>query len=56
MLRAAPKPSVISLRKAKACAELYRHFIPEWPALAESFERDAARIEKALKERNEHRC
>jgi hypothetical protein len=49
MLRAAPKPSVISLRKALACAEMYRYFVPGWPALAESFERDAKRIAEALK-------
>lgn len=33
-------------RRARERAEMYRHFIPGWPALAESFEREAERLEK----------
>lgn len=40
-----------SLRKLERRAELYRHFFPEWPALAQSFEREAERIAAALKDK-----
>ncbi len=29
-------------------ADLYAHLIPEWPALSQSFQRDADRLEKAI--------
>lgn len=47
------KPNVNreTLRKLQHRAELYRQFIPGWPALAESFEREAARIAAALKDK-----
>lgn len=39
----------MNMRLAQRRAEDYRRFIPEWPALWQSFARDAARIEAALK-------
>lgn len=44
------KPTPQAARQARERAEMYRHFIPQWPALAESFEREAAQIEAAAKE------
>jgi hypothetical protein len=43
------KISIHTQRKAEDRAALYRHLLPEWPALADSFARDAARIAAALK-------
>jgi hypothetical protein len=43
--------SLASLNKVECRAELYRRFLPTWPALAEAFEREAARIAAALKDK-----
>lgn len=40
------KGMVAGARRARDRAELYRHFIPEWPALWQSFEREAERLEQ----------
>ena len=38
-----------TLRIAQRRASDYKRFLPEWPALWQSFQRDAERIEAALK-------
>lgn len=38
-----------AMRSAEYRAEMYRRFIPDWPALAEAFEREAKRLAAALK-------
>lgn len=40
-----------AVRMLRQRAEMYRHFLPEWPALAESFEREAAALAEKLKGR-----
>ena len=37
-----------AMRSAEYRAEMYRRFIPGWPALAETFEREAKRLAAAL--------
>lgn len=38
-----------TLRIAQRRADEYRRFIPEWPALWQSFQRDAEQIKAAMK-------
>lgn len=38
-----------ALTAAQRRAELYKRFLPEWPALAESFAREAKAIADALR-------
>lgn len=44
-----PNTTREALRSAEYRAEMYRRFIPGWPALAETFEREAKRLAEALK-------
>jgi hypothetical protein len=45
------KTSEHSLAMLEKRAESYRRFLPEWPALAQAFEREAARVAAALKDK-----
>lgn len=51
-MRAAPLHKNRAVAALLERAEMYRHFLPDWPALAESFEREAAALAEKLKGRS----
>ena len=42
-------PTKLALLLAQRRVDMYRRFLPEWPALADSYARDVQRLTEALK-------